>query len=54
MVIAPTPSNGLSAPAMCAKSSTCARTLCLPSYEDAAALERGMEYSLMDGGFGMA
>jgi len=54
MVIAPTESNGLSAPAMCAKASTCARTICLPNYEDAAALERGMEYSLMDGGFGMA
>jgi len=54
MVVLPTPSNGLSAPAMCAKASTCTRTLCLPNYEDAAALARGMEYSLMDGGFGMA
>ena len=54
MVVQPTESNGLSAPAMCAKASTCARTLCLPNYEDREALARGMEYSLMDGGFGMA
>ena len=54
MVVSPTISNGLAAPAMCAKASTCTRTLCLPGYEDAAALARGMEYSLMDGGFGMA
>ena len=50
----PTNSNGLAKPALCAKASTCTRTLCLPQYEDAAALARGMEYSLMDGGFGMA
>ena len=54
MVVAPTESNGLNEPAMCAKASTCTRTLCLPSYQDAAALARGMDYSLMDGGFGMA
>ena len=42
------------APAMCAKASTCARLLHLPPYEDLEALERGMEYSLMDGGFGNA
>ena len=34
--------------------STCTRTLCLPAYEDAAALARGIEFSLMDGGFGLA
>lgn len=54
MVVAPTPTNGLAAPAMCAKASTCTRSLCLPGYEDAAALARGLEYSLLDGGFGMA
>ena len=54
MVVAPTESNGLTAPALCAKASTCTRTLCLPEYTDVPALARGMEYSLMDGGFGIA
>ena len=54
MVVVPTEGNGLDAPALCAKASTCTRTLCLPEYADAAALARGMEYSLMDGGFGIA
>ena len=54
ITIAPTEQNGLSAPAMCARSSTCAKTIYLPAYEDVEALARGMECSLMDGGFGLA
>ena len=52
--VTPTESNGLSAPAMLARASTCSKTLMLPPYEDVAALARGMEFSLMDGGFGVA
>ena len=49
-----TASNGLSAPAMLARASTCSKTIQLPPYEDVEALARGLEYSLMDGGFGVA
>ena len=52
--IAPTESNGLSAPAMLARASTCSNTIYLPPYADVDALEHGMGYSLMDGGFGLA
>jgi len=52
--IEPTATNGLSAPAMLARASTCSKTIQLPPYEDVEALARGMEYSLMDGGFGSA
>ena len=52
--VAPTASNGLAAPAMLARASTCSHTIYLPPYADEAALARGMEYSLMDGGFGNA
>ena len=52
--IAPTESNGLSAPAMLARASTCSNTIFLPPYADVDALEHGMGYSLMDGGFGLA
>jgi len=54
VTIEPTAANGLAAPAMCARSSTCSRTIYLPDYEDIAALGRGIECSLMDGGFGNA
>ena len=52
--IAPTETNGLSVPAMLARASTCSNTIYLPPYADVDALERGMGYSLMDGGFGLA
>ena len=52
--IAPTESNGLTAPAMLARASTCSNTIYLPPYADVDALEIGMNYSLMDGGFGLA
>lgn len=52
--VAPTESNGLSAPAMLARASTCSNTIYLPPYASVDALEKGMEYSLMDGGFGNA
>jgi len=52
--IEPTPSNGLTEPAMCARASTCSKTIYLPPYADVDALEHGMGYSLMDGGFGLA
>lgn len=52
--IQPTPDNGLAAPAMCARASTCSNSIYLPPYDDSEALRRGMEYSLMDGGFGNA
>ena len=52
--IAPTESNGLTAPAMLARASTCSNTIYLPPYKDVDALEIGMNYSLMDGGFGLA
>ena len=52
--ISPTPSNGLAAPAMLARASTCSNTIYLPPYADVDALEVGMNYSLMDGGFGVA
>ena len=52
--IQPTASNGLSAPAMCARASTCSKTIYLPPYDSLEALRRGMECSLMDGGFGTA
>ena len=54
MTIQPTDSNGLNAPAMLARASTCSKTIQLPPYEDVEALARGLEYSLMDGGFGVA
>lgn len=53
-VIQPTASNGLSGPAMCARASTCAHMIALPPYADLEELRRGMERSLMDGGFGTA
>ena len=53
VIVEPTPANGLTAPAMLAKSHTCGNQLCLPSYPDVEALQRGLEYSLQDGGFGM-
>ena len=53
-VIEPTASNGLSGPAMCARASTCSNAIYLPPYADLEALRRGMECSLMDGGFGTA
>ena len=53
VVVAPTPSNGLDAPAKLAKSHTCGNQLCLPDYEDLAALKRGMTQSILDSGFGM-
>ena len=52
--ITPTESNGLSAPAKLARASTCSKTLYLPPYTDVEDLARGMERSLMDGGFGRA
>ena len=52
--IQPTSSNGLSGPAMCARASTCSNTIYLPPYADMEALSRGIECSLMDGGFGNA
>ena len=52
--IEPTPSNGLTEPAMCARASTCSKTIYLPPYADVDALGHGMRYSLMDGGFGLA
>ena len=52
--IQPTPANGLAAPAMCARASTCSNSIYLPPYADLEALRHGMEYSLMDGGFGNA
>ena len=48
----PTASNGLTEPAMLAHSSTCGLTIYLPAYEDVEALKRGMQFSLLDGGFG--
>ena len=50
--IEPTPSNGLDAPAMCCRASTCSKTLYMPPYDDLDALRRGIDCSLMDGGFG--
>ena len=52
--IEPTPSNGLAGPAMCARASTCSKTIYLPPYEGMDALQRGLDCSLMDGGFGTA
>jgi len=52
--IEPTPSNGLTGPAMCARASTCSKTIYLPPYEGMDALQRGLDCSLMDGGFGTA
>ena len=52
--VAPTETNGLSVPAMLARASTCSNTIYLPPYADVDALEKGMDYSLMDGGFGLA
>ena len=52
--IEPTPSNGLTEPAMCARASTCSKTIYLPPYEGMDALQRGLDCSLMDGGFGTA
>ena len=52
--VSPTESNGLTAPAMLARASTCSNTIYLPPYADVDALESGMKYSLMDGGFGVA
>lgn len=53
-MVAPTETNGLSAPAMLARASTCSNTIYLPPYADVDAVEKGMRYSLMDGGFGLA
>ena len=50
--VQPTASNGLTEPAMLAQSSTCALTIYLPAYADVEALKRGMQFSLLDGGFG--
>ena len=52
--IEPTPSNGLTEPAMCARASTCSKTIYLPPYDGMDALQRGLDCSLMDGGFGTA
>ena len=52
-VIQPTESNGLDAPAMCCRASTCSKTLYLPPFDDLDALRRGIDCSLMDGGFGV-
>ena len=51
--IAPTESNG-SPPQRCGRASTRSNTIYLPPYADVDALEIGMNYSLMDGGFGMS
>ena len=52
--IEPTPSNGLTEPAICARASTCSKTIYLPPYDGMDALQRGLDCSLMDGGFGTA
>ena len=52
--IEPTPSNGLTEPAMCARASTCSKTIYLPPYDGMDALQRGLDCSLMDGGLGIA
>jgi hypothetical protein len=52
--VLPTASNELKGPAMLARASTCSKTLHLPPYPDVEALGRGIEFSIMDGGFGNA
>ena len=55
LTIHPTDANGLSGPAMCAESHTCANQLLLPMWGSMSELERGMEQTLALGeGFGFS
>ena len=54
LTIHPTEANGLTRPAMCAESHTCANQLFLPMWESVAELEAGMEQTMAHGaGYGI-
>ena len=54
LTIQPTEANGLTGPAMCAESHTCANQLLLPMWGSTAELESGMEQTMAHGaGYGI-